>query len=156
MLQRTEQVNGEIDSKDLLEKAIKSQSLVGLQALLKSGLKDIASLLGKDLLKHAIENKAQVDIIKILLDPRVNPQAASLVDAEVLNLALQKVIVHEASEDIISALLDTKVTFNKDTLKDDQIRSMFEGFTTKEGKQKILAELLDWLVEKRIKLISRN
>jgi hypothetical protein len=158
LLQRKDQVKGSIDLKIELQEAITFHYVVGVQALLKSGIKA-----NKEHLKTAVEGDAPVAIIKTLLDPKLNPQAAELIDQELLKFALIRALYNKDADGnfkvTLFALLDPQVNAKVKTLINQDMLEQAVYYKSEDILQKLLnpqinahaSQLTD---EEMIKLIN--
>ncbi len=160
LLQRKNKVAGEVDTGFLLRKAMIHKNQVGLQALLKLGVENVASSLDKGLLMYAIENKAPVEHIKTLLDPQVNPHALDLVDAKIVQVALKQALESqdsdETSQETLLALLNASESFLSSKLTDKQIIQLIGEFTCIAHKELLFHKFLTWLIAKTDKHRIKN
>jgi hypothetical protein len=137
LLQRKDQVKGSIDWNLELQKAINLGQVVGVKALLKSGIK-----VNKEHLETAVEKCSPVAIIKILLDSKLNPQAAELIDQEIFQVALNHTLGHEDSEGGAKAnlfvLLDPQVNPKIKTLINQDMLKQTVYYKSEDILQKLL------------------
>jgi hypothetical protein len=140
MVARKDQVEGDIDWKGIIQYTFRENKEVGLQALLKAGVKA-----NRDVLKDAINSRAEVNIIKILLNPELNPLAPKLIDQGLLEYTLDQALHYEdpdgKSQAVLLALLDPAINHQLNTLKIN--KGMLQDAAVWYPNKDILQKLLE-------------
>jgi hypothetical protein len=138
LLQRKDQVKGRMDWKLELQKAINLGQVVGVEALLKSGIK-----VNKEHLKTVVERRSPVALLKTLLDPHINPQVDELIDQGILEVALNYTLGHKDADGNAKAnlfvLLDPQINPKAKTLINQEMLKQ----AVRPKSEDILQKLLD-------------